>query len=87
MIGQIDRYDQAVLMWQCEEFVDSTMEMAEEHPRILDWLDGATTIGVYGKFFGVVSAMAICIGANHGFMPEWIVEHIEGAPPLPEIKD
>jgi hypothetical protein len=87
LVGNFDKYDQKVMLWQAEDFVDSMMEMAEQHPRILDWLDGATTIGVYGKFFGVTSAMAICIGANHGWMPEWIVPHIEGAPPLPELDE
>lgn len=83
LVGKFDKYDQEVLMWQCEEFVDSTIEMAEANPRIYAWLDGASTVGVYGQFFGVITAITIPMLVNHGFLPEFFVDHLEGAPPLP----
>lgn len=80
---KFDEYDGTVILSQAENLTDETMKVADEYPWVMDVLEQWTTVSVVGGFVGVLSAVTIPILANHGFIPEIVVDFMD-APPLPE---
>lgn len=83
-------YPSKVLLSQAEPFNDALMGMAEEHPRILEWLDSEYLVPATWQFVGVCIAITVSIAAYYGFVPEFIGELACDAfdvPALPEEQE
>lgn len=80
MIGA--EYPGAVLAANSTDFVDAVMEIAEDDPRILDWLDSKAAISGYWKLAFVSVSITLPIAAYYGMAPEFVVPLL-GAPPIP----
>jgi hypothetical protein len=81
-------YPGDVLLSQSEEFVDSVMGIAEEKPRIMEWIESATEVGIWARFGGFCFSVSIPILAYYGYFPEEFVNFLVengwlDVPPVP----
>jgi hypothetical protein len=90
MIGMVasrfDEYDGKVIIANAEAMTEETMKVADESPWLMGILESMTTTSLYGGLILVYAGVAIPILANHGFIPEMLVNFFD-APPLPPVKE
>lgn len=86
LASKFNEYDGQVILAQAEALTEETMKVAEESPWLMDQLESLTTTSLYGSLILVYAGVVLPIMANHGYVPELVVNFFD-VPDLPDTED
>jgi hypothetical protein len=76
IVAMANQYDGQVIMAGAPIFGNACSNVAEHDPRFRKWLEGSATGIVYGELIAAACIIALPILANHGILPERVMENV-----------